>query len=318
MSLPQVSIVTPVFNGERYLAETVEAVLAQTFTDWELLLIDDGSTDRSPAIARQYAAVDPGRIRYLEHPGHANRGQFATRAFGASQARAEVIALLDQDDLWDRDYLENHLRLWDAAQQEGVRLSYGPSLYWHGPSANGARDFVQPMPPGTPRVFTPGELLGPFYATRYVNTPCPSCALLGREVFHNLERYGQLARNSPAEDQFLWWHVAARWPVAVHDHVWVRYRQHPASAFVQAHAVPGNACRSELAFLRAIREDLIAVCPGHPLLAKGTLDAGIRALAWSGLWRRLAGGVRKITPEPARRLARRLRRGFRAAGPKES
>lgn len=79
---PRISIVVPVYNAERYLDDTIRSVLAQSFREWELLLVDDGSTDGSTAIARRCAAADPARVRCLEHPGHANRGQFASRVLG--------------------------------------------------------------------------------------------------------------------------------------------------------------------------------------------------------------------------------------------
>src|SRR5262249_42756265 len=153
MDSPRVSIITPVFNGGQYLEETAQGVFGQTLSDWEWLLVDDGSTDASVAIAPRYAAQYPEKGRHPEHPGRANPGQLASRILGAASARAGVIALLDQDDVWEKDYLEKHLAQWDAAQPEGVFLSYGPSLYWFPGDPGPSRDYVQPMPPGAPKVF---------------------------------------------------------------------------------------------------------------------------------------------------------------------
>jgi glycosyltransferase involved in cell wall biosynthesis len=289
MDSPRVSIITPVFNGERYLEETAQGVLGQTLSDWEWLLVDDGSTDASVAIAQRYAARYPGKVRCLEHPGRANHGQLASRIRGAASARAGVIALLDQDDVWEKDYLEKHLAVWDAAQPEGVFLSYGPSLYWFPGDSGSPGDYVQPMPPGAPKVFGPGELLESFFATRYANTPCPSCALLRREVFPQLRRFEQAAKGSFCEDQYLWWYVAARWPVAVHGNVWVRYRRHNASATAEFTNSAEATNRAELAFLRTVQDDLAKVSPDHPLLSGGRLGERIARLA-------AAGAPRKPTP----------------------
>src|SRR3954451_25115181 len=79
---PRVSVVTPFLNAERFLAEAVDSVLAQTYTDWELLLVDDGSSDGSTEVARNYVGLNPARVRYLEHPGHMNRGTSASRNLG--------------------------------------------------------------------------------------------------------------------------------------------------------------------------------------------------------------------------------------------
>src|SRR5205807_873118 len=79
-------------NAERFLREAVESVFAQTYPHWELLLVDDGSTDRSGEIARRFAADRPDRVRYLEHPGHENRGMSASRNLGIRSARGELVA----------------------------------------------------------------------------------------------------------------------------------------------------------------------------------------------------------------------------------
>ena len=89
-SSPEVSVTIIFLDEERFLAEAVESVLAQSYTNWELLLVDDGSTDRSTEIARGYALANPDRIRYLEHPGHANRGMSASRNLGVRSARART------------------------------------------------------------------------------------------------------------------------------------------------------------------------------------------------------------------------------------
>lgn len=94
-----VSVVVIFLNEERYLREAVESVLAQDYPHWELLLVDDGSTDGSAEIARSFAASD-ARVRYLAHPGRENRGMSASRNLGLSEARGEYVAFLDADDIY--------------------------------------------------------------------------------------------------------------------------------------------------------------------------------------------------------------------------
>jgi glycosyltransferase involved in cell wall biosynthesis len=95
MPAPAVSVMMPVYNTERYLAEAVESILAQTFADFELIVIDDGSTDGSGAILERYAARD-GRIRPTRRPG---RGTTPTRNEILAQARGEFCAVMDSDDV---------------------------------------------------------------------------------------------------------------------------------------------------------------------------------------------------------------------------
>lgn len=92
--MPELSVIVPVYNVEEYLRECVDSILAQTFTDFELLLIDDGSTDLSGAICDGYAGSDP-RVRVFHRE---NAGQSAARNRGVAEAAAELICFIDADD----------------------------------------------------------------------------------------------------------------------------------------------------------------------------------------------------------------------------
>lgn len=96
---PRVSVIMPFLNAEQFIEEAIQSVLAQTFTDWELLLIDDGSSDGSTSIAQTYAQRHGHRVRYLEHEGHLTRGASASRNLGLTRARGEYVAILDADDI---------------------------------------------------------------------------------------------------------------------------------------------------------------------------------------------------------------------------
>ena len=92
---PAVTVLMPVYNAERYVAQTVESILSQTFRDFEFLIINDGSTDGSLEILRDYAGRD-GRIRLVSRP---NTGYVAALNEGLELARADLIARIDADDL---------------------------------------------------------------------------------------------------------------------------------------------------------------------------------------------------------------------------
>ena len=80
-----------IFLAEQFIQSAIENVFAQTYEQWELLLVDDGSTDGSTEIAQRYAAQNPEKVRYLEHDGHENRGMSAARNLGISNAKGEYI-----------------------------------------------------------------------------------------------------------------------------------------------------------------------------------------------------------------------------------
>ncbi len=102
MTKPSISIIMPVYNVQRYVAAAIESVLAQTFGDFELVIVDDGGSDRSVEICASYA--DP-RIRIISQR---NRGLAGARNSGISAARGEYIALLDADDSWSPEKLALH------------------------------------------------------------------------------------------------------------------------------------------------------------------------------------------------------------------
>ena len=99
--IPQISVIVPVYNVEKYLPRCIESVLSQTFSNFELLLIDDGSTDRSGNICDRYAQND-SRIRVYHQN---NQGVSTARNLGIEHARCEWLCLIDSDDYLDRDYL---------------------------------------------------------------------------------------------------------------------------------------------------------------------------------------------------------------------
>jgi glycosyltransferase involved in cell wall biosynthesis len=99
---PLVSVVIPVFNGERFLREAVESVLAQKYSPVEIIIVDDGSTDGTATVARSLSET----VRYLHQT---NQGPAAARNRGIKQARGSLIAFADADDLWPADKLEMQL-----------------------------------------------------------------------------------------------------------------------------------------------------------------------------------------------------------------
>lgn len=113
-----ISIVTPVYNVEKFIVETIESVLKQTYTNWELLLIDDGSTDSSPQLCKEYVLKDK-RIKYFHKQ---NGGQASARNLGIKNASGEYITFLDSDDLYSDDKLEQHL----------IDLKENPADFYYG------------------------------------------------------------------------------------------------------------------------------------------------------------------------------------------
>jgi len=105
--MPKVSVVVPVYNGERYLRETLDSVFAQTFRDYEVICVDDGSTDASAAIIKEYGA----RVTLIQQ---ANAGQGAARNVGVRHGAGAYVAFLDQDDCWYPHKLQQQVAALEA------------------------------------------------------------------------------------------------------------------------------------------------------------------------------------------------------------
>jgi glycosyltransferase involved in cell wall biosynthesis len=117
--MPTVSVIIPVYNVENYIRETIESVLDQNYQDFEILVVDDGSPDRSIEIVQQFA--DP-RIKILRQ---ANGGLASARNCGIRQASGEYIAFLDADDRWMPEMLQLHLN--HLEQNPEIGVSFSPS-----------------------------------------------------------------------------------------------------------------------------------------------------------------------------------------------
>ena len=131
---PSVSVVIPFFNSEKFFEETIQSVFAQSYPDWELLLVDDGSEDNSSNIALNYAKQYPDKVYYLEHENHANKGTSATRNLGINNAKGKYIATLDSDDLWKAEKLEQQVSILESNPQVG--LVFGNTFKWRSWTGN--------------------------------------------------------------------------------------------------------------------------------------------------------------------------------------
>ena len=183
---PLVSVVVSFLDAGRFLRHAAASVFAQTYPGWELLLIDDGSSDESTETALRLAERHPGTVRYFEHEDHANRGPGASRNVGLRAAKGEYIAVLDADDVWLPRKLERQMAVLEREPRASV--VYGPSLYWFSWRDHPERrDFVPALGLGLDRLYTPPSLLTLCYPLGPARTPCPSDLLFRREI---LERTG--------------------------------------------------------------------------------------------------------------------------------
>lgn len=111
---PRVTVVVIVRDGERFLGEALESIAAQHYSDWETVVVDDGSRDGSRAVAEAFASRMAGRFRVAMHEAGANLGMSASRNLGISLARGEFVTFLDHDDAMLPGKLARQAALLDA------------------------------------------------------------------------------------------------------------------------------------------------------------------------------------------------------------
>ena len=226
---PLVSAVIIFLNGEPFLEEAIKSVLNQTYSDWELWLVDDGSTDGSTRVAKDFAALYPSKIFYVDHPDHANRGMSASRNLGIAHSRGEYLALLDADDVWLPTKLEKQLEL--MALHPEVGMVYGPTHYWYGWTQNPADsklDYVKDLRVKPGRVYSPPELVRILLKDGGV-IPGNCSLLIKMALTRQVGAFEEKVR-SIYEDQVFFVKVCLKAPVYVSQEVVARYRQHPDSA----------------------------------------------------------------------------------------
>jgi glycosyltransferase involved in cell wall biosynthesis len=225
---PVVSVITIFWNAERFLSESIESVLAQSYPHWELLLVDDGSTDASTDIALRYAEANPKQIRYLEHEGHQNRGMSASRNLGISEAQGDYVTMLDADDVWFPHKLEQQVEIF--ASHPEVALIFGRRQYWWSwtkKSGDMFRDVVSESGFEPNAVVKPPTLLMIYSHGRGPNPG--SDVMFRREMAQRVGGF-ENAFQGMFEDQVFLIKAFLNEIAYVSGECWTRYRQHPDSA----------------------------------------------------------------------------------------
>jgi glycosyltransferase involved in cell wall biosynthesis len=224
----RVSVVTSFLDAERFFEEAIESVFAQTYVNWELLLVDDGSTDASSEIARMYANQFPDKVKYLEHVKHTNQGQSAARNLGINHAQGEFIALLDVEDVWLPNKLERQVAILEAHPEAAMVCGATQHWYsWTGNAEDLARDHVSDLGVQPDTLFEPPILFSSLYPLDPSNLS--ACDLLMRHAL--IERIGGFEESFPTKYQersFLA-KVYLREAVFVSGECWSRHRMRPDS-----------------------------------------------------------------------------------------
>ncbi|MEA5622624.1 glycosyltransferase family 2 protein [Nostoc sp. UHCC 0251] len=209
MPKPKVSVVIPAYNAMAYLPETLDSVLKQTFADFEVLIINDGSTDRIVSWASE---IIDSRVKLISQE---NQGLSGARNTGIDHAQGKYIAFLDADDVWEPTKLEKQVCCFQENPDAGVVYTWSLLVDEHG------------KPTG--RIFA-SQLEGQVWGQLLVEMDVisnGSSAVVRRDCF---EAVGVFDRNlAAAADLDMWLRIAAKYPFAVVKEPLTLYRQHSSS-----------------------------------------------------------------------------------------
>ncbi|HSQ58146.1 MAG TPA: glycosyltransferase family A protein [Gemmata sp.] len=201
---PLVSVVMAAKNYARFLPVAVESVLAQTVADWELIIVDDGSTDATPAAARPY--LPDARVRYFRSD---RLGQSRAKNLGIGFSRGEFVAFLDADDAWEPTKLEKQLAVFRKEPELGVVFCRRSLMDEKGEPIAAKPHAAAPR----------GRVLPEMFVQNFV---CFSSAMVRRAVFAHVGRFDP--QWDLAIDYDLWLRVASRYGFDYVDEELVKYR----------------------------------------------------------------------------------------------
>jgi glycosyltransferase involved in cell wall biosynthesis len=313
-----ISVIVPFLNMRRYLPDAVESVYAQTVSDWEILLVDDGSDDGSVDLALEYARREPHRIQVLLPSPSSSHGASAARNRGLRAARGEFIAFLDADDIWLPDKLERQRKL--LIENPDASMTFARVHYFFDNPAEGA-GWDQAFAPLEARMYDPPELTMEFLRSTDIY-PCPTATLIRRSALMEVGGFEERFRKVRT-DLAVWVKLSMHFPVRADSAFVARYRQHGQSSVAQMFGDPEAYQKNEMDFwswlmnyldslpgkLRRKPETLVCRQVLRLTLAELTQGKKINAFAWRWallrrVWRypafrREARWIRMLLPKSA-------------------
>lgn len=250
--MPLISIIIPVYNGEKTIQETIESVLQQTFKDFEILLINDGSHDSTLEVINN---IKEERLRVFSY---SNAGVSTSRNRGLDLAKGEFIAFLDADDLWTPDKLETQLKALQDNSQAAVAYSWSD---WIDESGQFLRSGGH--------ISVNGKVFEQLLVRDFIESG--SNPLIRKQALDDVGEFDQSV--TPAEDWDMWLRLAARYEFVAVPCVQILYRVSPLTASF-------NVWKMEAGSLRVIERAFAQAPESLQPLKKETLASRYKYLAF--------------------------------------
>jgi glycosyltransferase involved in cell wall biosynthesis len=278
---PRVSVIMPAYNADRFVRSALLSVMAQSYQDYEVIVVDDGSTDDTKASALAVA----GPIRYMFQ---SNQGPAAARNSGIHAARGEFICFLDADDLWLTDKLSTQVQFMDSNPDVGLVFADEEEFDERGVHS---RSLLARSP--FHKELLPGSLIRDGFRKLLEENFIPTSTVLIRRTCLDavVELFDPTLRT--AEDRDLWSRIAVRFPIAVISRVLARKRMVPSSVSSNVE----STMRSRIQWLQKARvlfPDLATPPTVNRLLSPTYLQLGFVLLHQSKAREARQAGIRAL------------------------
>lgn len=229
-SQAKVAVIIAAYNAERWLAETLDSILSQSYTNFEIILINDGSSDHTAEVAARYF----GKVRYHQKT---NAGQPSARNDGIRLADSEYVAFVDADDLWSPLKLEKQIRL---LKSSNLAWAYCDAYVFDTERPSNRIRVSQRM------AMPSGSILRPLLLNCFVPSPTP---VIRREVFETVGYFDESPTLRIGEDWNMWLKIAAKYPVAYVGEPLAMIRRHGGN--MTARVDPSIALNSKLGIVES-------------------------------------------------------------------
>jgi glycosyltransferase involved in cell wall biosynthesis len=211
--MPKVDVIIPAYNAARYLPTAIESVIAQTFEDWRIVLVDDGSTDNTAEVVAPYLEQLGSKFKYIQQ---LNSGVSAARNTAIRSSSAELLAMLDADDVWAPCRLSESLKCFENRPQVGLSYGFNTCIDLEG-KVIATYDRRQKNAEGR---------IAPYIYMRKVDFVCCSVTFR-RKCVDEVGLFDETLQVT--EDRDLWLRIALRYEVALVPKVIAHYRTSPNS-----------------------------------------------------------------------------------------
>ena len=250
MPNPLVSIITPVYNGERYLSEAIDSALAQTYQNFELLIVNDGSTDNSAAIIKPF--INDSRVIYIEQK---NAGVAAARNTAIKQASGKYIGFLDQDDLW----LNTKLEVQVATLEQDANIAL----------VHSRQDFIDSQGNKIDYDWVTGGAGFCFEDMFKKNRIAVLTVLIRKTIFDEMGLFNE--HLSGTDDYDMWLRVTLKYPIQYIDRALAFYRFHDSN-------ISNNSFKMTVFELKTIDAILLEHPEARNRVGKSTVKARLYGL----------------------------------------